>query len=179
MTGNRIQANSMSVCKSVAFWNVQKRALPGRYAFLPHFSVLPARWNREKPNNTIRPVPVAALSGANVLIAWSLRVEEIGFVKLKKKQTTVSSREAVVLTWRPYTASHERTVKQLLFHVTLRMASKLKQRHFLIKPEFTVLWCRFYWTSFLCVWTKTKAVFHTGPSHVLVYLTTLYQVPSV
>jgi hypothetical protein len=41
---------------------------------------------------------VAALSGANVLIAWSLRVEEIGFVKLKKKQTTVSSREAVVLT---------------------------------------------------------------------------------
>jgi hypothetical protein len=54
-----------------------------------------------------------------------------------------SSKNAVALNWTSYTEPHETIAGQLLFHVTLCMASNLKQRH-LKKHSF-----QFYKTDFM------------------------------
>jgi hypothetical protein len=51
----------------------------------------------------------------------------------KKLEAMVPSKDAVVLNnWTSCTESHETTVAQQPFHVTLCMASNLKQRHEII-----------------------------------------------
>jgi hypothetical protein len=66
---------------------------------------------------------------------------EIGFIK---QETTVLSKNAVVLNWMSYTQSHETIVAQLLFHVTLCMIYNLKQWHFRLNHSF-----QFYETDFM------------------------------